>query len=136
MADLVDLVLTMSDVEYPAMRREVMRALAAFSDRDYQERVWVQRNYPEPNFYDDLTQNVHILYDDSQVLPDPESRLRWVLLDGDELDRLRALDSVLGPMIDELGEAPDAAYLRDSRWPSVVSTASRALSAMVLAGSF
>ncbi len=97
-----------------------MRALAAFSDRDYQERVWVPRNYPHLNFYDDLTQNVHVLYDDSQVLPDPESRGRWVLLPGDELDRLRALDSVLGPMIDELGEAPDAAYLQDPRWPSVI----------------
>ena len=126
----------MSDVEYPAMRREVMRALAAFSDPEYQERVWVQRNYPDPNFYDDLTQNVHVLYDDCQVLPDPVSRLRWVLLDGDELKRLRALDGVLGPMIDELGEAPDATYLQDSRWPSVMSTASRALSAMVLAGGF
>ena len=126
----------MTSVEYPAMRREVMRALAAFSDRDYQERVWVPRNYPHLNFYDDLTQNVHVLYDDSQVLPDPESRGRWVLLPGDELDRLRALDSVLGPMIDELGEVSDAAYLQDSRWPSVISTASQALSAMVLAGGF
>ena len=126
----------MSDVEYPAMRREVMRSLAAFSDRDYQDRVWVRRNYPEPNFYDDLTQNVHILYDDTQVLPDPDGRLRWVLLGGDELDRLRAFDAILGPIIDELGEASDATYLRDSRWPSVVSTASRALSAMVLAGGY
>ena len=124
----------MSDVEYPDMRRQVIRALAALSDSQYQQRVWVQRNVADPSFYDDLTQNIHVLYDDCQVLPQPESRLRWVLIEGDEVGRLRALDKLLGPMIDDLGDAPDATYLQDGRWPAVMSAASSALSAMVLSG--
>ena len=126
----------MSTVEYPAMRREVMRALAAFADRDYQRRVWEPRQFPDENFYDDLTQNVHVLYDDCQVLPDPLNRLGSVLVAGGEVDRLRMLDGVLGPLIDDLGDAPDSAYVRDPRWPAVISAATAALTAMVLAGGY
>jgi hypothetical protein len=124
----------MTMVEYPAMRREVVRALAAFADRGYQHRVCELRQYPGDNFYDDLTQNVHVVYDDCQVLPDPLRRLGSVLVPGDEVDRLRALDSVLGPLIDDLGGVPDSAYVRDPRWSAVMSAAAAALTSMVLAG--
>jgi hypothetical protein len=134
--DLDELVLAVSDVEFPAMRREVLASLAALSDVEYQERVWVQREYPRLNYYDDLTQNVHVLYDDCQVLPDPSSRLWAVLLPGDELDRLLELDRALGPLIRELGEAADAEYIADPRWSAVTFAAGRALASMVLAGGY
>ena len=136
MAQLDHLVLPVSDVEFSAMRREVLRALAALSDRDYQRRVWELKQYPGTGFYDDLTQNINVLYDDCQVLPEPESRLWSVLLPGDELARLAAVDRVLGRMIDELGEAPDEMYLADPRWATVMTAAGRALASMILAGGF
>ena len=126
----------MSEVKYPVMRLEVLSAVAALSDTEYQQRVWIGRESPTPKFYDDLTANVHVLYDDCQVLPDPESALGTVLLPGDEVARLRDLDQLFGPLIDTLGDAPDSVYLASPQWAAVVRAASRALSAMVLAGGF
>ncbi|MFI5719824.1 hypothetical protein [Nocardia sp. NPDC051750] len=109
-------------------------AVAALSDSEYQRRVWVDRILPEENFYDDLTLRVHILYDDTTVLPDPASAIGDILLGGAEIARLTALDRVLGPLIDELGEADDLQYLNHPRWPEVVRLAGHALSALVLSG--
>src|SRR5215217_473947 len=126
------MVLSVNAVEFTAMRREVLRALAALSDGDYQMLAWVSGQHRGIGAHDDLTQNVHILYDDCQVLPMPESRLGPILLPGDEVDRLRALDRILGRLIDDLGDAPDTAYLADPRWAEVISAAGRALASMVL----
>lgn len=126
----------MNTVKFPAMRREVIDAVAALSDLEYQRRVWIDRIFPKENFYDDLTLRSHILYDDTMVLPDPGSAIGDILIDGDEVARLAALDQVLGPLIDELGEADDFRYISHPRWPEVVRLAGRALSALVLAGGF
>ncbi|MEV0059823.1 hypothetical protein [Nocardia sp. NPDC050718] len=120
----------MTDVQYPEMRKSVIDALEAFADPDYQRRVWIDHEFPQENFYDDLDVNVSILYDDCVVVPDPRSRIGTVLVDGPEVDRLIELDQVLGPMIGRLGNAPDATYLGDSEWPLVVTAARAALAAM------
>jgi hypothetical protein len=130
------LVPAVSDVAFPAMRREVLKSLAALSDPDYQQKVWVQREYPRLNYFDDLMQNVHVLYDGCQVLPEPHDRLWSVLLHGDEVARLRALDKALAPLVDELGDAPDVIYLADPRWDAVMSAAALALASIVLAGGY
>ncbi|WP_194813403.1 hypothetical protein [Nocardia sp. XZ_19_385] len=120
----------MTDVQYPEMRKSVIEALESFADLDYQKRVWIDREFPQENFYDDLDVNVSILYDDCVVVPDPRGRIGTVLIDGPEVDRLIELDQVLGPMISRLGNAPDATYLGDSEWPLVVAAAQAALAAM------
>jgi hypothetical protein len=116
------------DVKYPEMRREVVNALAALADPEYQQRVWIERNYPRDNFFDDLSLNINILYD--MVLPDPVPRIGAVLLDENEVDQLIRLEKVLGPLIAELRDAPDSRYLSDPRWKQVVDAASSALSCM------
>lgn len=126
------LVQAVTPVDFPRMRDDVMFALACLSDRRYQERVWVSNEGP-PNYSDDLTANVNILYDDCQVLPDPQSRVGSVLLATDEVERLHDLHAVLGPLIDELGEAPDGDYLDNRRWALVVEESAAALAAMVRA---
>ena len=108
------------------MRAEVLEALKALSDREYQEREWGK--YQEAVCrYDDLALNVHILYDDCRVLPDPSSQVGSVLFPED-VDYLRRVDAVLGPLIDQLGRSPDAEYLADPRWDLVVDAAAEALS--------
>jgi hypothetical protein len=116
------------------MRREVIAAVAALSDVEYQRRVWVDRILPCPDYHDDLTLASHILYDDTMVLTNPAATVGDILIAGDEIDRLTALDRVLGPLIDTLGDVPDLEYLNHPRWPEVVHRASHALSALVLAG--
>ncbi len=103
---------------------------------DYQRRVWVDKILPSPGYYDDFNQTIHVLYDDCQVLPDPEGRIGSVLIDGEEVDQFRALGVELDAVIADHGGADDAVYLADSRWPAVTSAASRALAAMTRAWGF
>lgn len=118
----------MPDVKFPAMRQQTTTALAALADREYQQRVWIAREYPREGFYDALTLNVNTLYD--MVLPDPKARLGVVLLNESEIELLTDLERLLGPFIDDLRDASDQQYLSDPRWNEVVAAAASALSAM------
>jgi hypothetical protein len=115
-------------IKYPDMRLEVIAALRSLSDPEHQRTRW-GRVEEGVNYFDDLTLNVHTLYDDCQVLPMPETAVSE-LLHGEEVPFLRAVDAALGPMIRDLGNRPDADYLSDPRWPSVVRAAGEALAAM------
>jgi hypothetical protein len=123
-------------VSYPYARWAVMDALASLSDREHQERVWIERDLPAPGYVDNLDQAVHTLYDDWAVLPDPRKAIEAVLVDGPEVDRLIVLGDTLDRLIDELGDVPDADYLAHKDWSTVRTQAGAALVAMVLAGSF
>jgi hypothetical protein len=116
-------------VEFPRMRKEVMLALAALADADYQRENW-----PNQLAVDDLTYVVHILFDDSEVLPEPASAVGPILIDGDEIRRLETLGSVFGPVIDDYDLIPARPILDDLRWPAVISAAGDALIAMERAG--
>ncbi|WP_435827000.1 SCO4402 family protein [Nocardia fluminea] len=113
------------------MRSSVVSAVRALADPVYQQRIWLERRYPHPGFYDDLDQRIHTLYDDSTVLPDPSRRVGTILIgNNDELVALSNLDRVLSPLIDDLGDVPDSKYLGDERWRDVVAAAREALAAM------
>jgi hypothetical protein len=115
-------------VEFPEMRDQVIAALQSLADPSHQRVQWGR--YEEGvNYYDDLTLNVHVLYDDTQVLPDPSRSVGAVLYE-DEVEALRRLDAALGPMLDELQDSSDSTYLADPRWPEVVAAARAALDVM------
>lgn len=118
----------MSAVEFPEMRDQVISALRSLADPDHQRLRW-GRAEEGVNYYDDLTLNVHILYDDCQVLPSPESTVLTVLHER-EVPAFRALDAVLNPLFVDLGERPDSEFLADLRWPRVVEAARDALAVM------
>ncbi|WP_143061026.1 SCO4402 family protein [Saccharopolyspora shandongensis] len=112
-------------IRYPEMRAEVIDAVRSLSDLDYQRRVWIRHEYPQDGFYDDLTTNVNILFDDTCVLPEPEQRV-GVVLHFSEVEAIKALGEVLDPLIGELGDASDGQYLEHPQWPEVVTRAQRA----------
>ncbi len=118
-----------SPVRFPEMRAEAVGAVRALSDRAYQDRVWIRRELPTPTFMDGLDLNVHILFDDTRVLPDP-TPVVGVVIHADEVESLQALGDVLALLIDDLGDVPDADYLADPRWAQVVDAAVAALAAM------
>lgn len=123
---MVDVVHAMTEVRYPQLRAQVRDAVSSFADPAYQRRVWIERTYPTPTFYDDLAMNVATLFDDVVVLPDPAPAVGAVL-HADEVAPLRALGEALEPLVEELRDADDATWLDDPRWPVVVDAAAGAL---------
>lgn len=115
-------------VKFKDMRLQVIGALEALSDVEHQRHRWgkVEEGV---RFYDDLTLNIHILYDDCQVLPDPSSAIGDILFEA-EVAPLLGLDEHLASLLDDLGDEPDGAYTADPRWPAVVEASGVALRAM------
>lgn len=115
-------------IEHREMRNEVVAALFSLSDPAHQRSRW-GRVEEGVDYYDDLTLNVHVLYDDTQVLPSPEHATSSVL-HPEEVPALQALDRVLGELVRELGDSSDNVYLADPRWADVVDAARAALEVM------
>ena len=112
-----------SRIEFPEWRDEVVEAVRSLSDLAYQKRVWVDRDYPQPGFYDALDECVHTLFDDADVLPEPSGRLGVLLRSETEVEALRPLGSLLDAVVEDLGTSPADRYLADPRWPEVVRRA-------------
>jgi hypothetical protein len=121
----------MRSVRFPEMRSEVMRALQALADPDYQRRVWVNRVYPHPGFYDDFTLNIHILYDDTRVLEAPHEVVGSVLSSDLEAEAMARLAHVINSLFERVGtDLSDEDYLRQPEWSSVVEQAQAALATL------
>lgn len=115
-------------ITYPEMRLQIIDAVRALSDPHHQRTRWGR--YEEGvNYYDDLALNVHVLYDDTMVLPDPAGSAPAVLY-AQEVPIFTELERALGPMLDTLHGLPDHVYLSDPRWDLVVDVARRALATM------
>lgn len=110
---------------YPEMRAQLVTSLRSLSDLEHQRTRWGKMS-EDGTYYDDLDLNVHVLYDDTTVLPDPVESIGSIIT-ADEVDVLEGLNSVLEPIIDELGDQPDAAYLTHPGWSAVVSAAAAAV---------
>ncbi|MET9347247.1 SCO4402 family protein [Streptomyces termitum] len=117
-------------VEFPDVRTQVLWSLRSLSDVHHQERVWRNGAREAGDAVDDLTSVVHVLFDDTRVLEDPENRVGWVLASDREVRALQALAALLDPLIDRLGDAADAVYLDAPEWPGVVEAAQRAFGTM------
>ena len=118
-----------TEVSFPEMRAQVVSALESLSDREHQRTRWNTIDARRPNYMDNLDLNVHVLFDDCMVLPDPTPMVGAVVYAG-EVQALRALGNILDPLIDELGDQPDATYLAHARWVDVLAAAGKALAVM------
>lgn len=122
--------MTNGPVWYPAMRAEVIDSLTTLADPDLQQRYWIEKRFPRSGYYQDLTSVINRLYDDTMVLPEPAKEFESVLRNAAEVQALDALNEVLEPLLDELGESPDERCINDPAWPQVVERAARALALM------
>ncbi|MFJ7150587.1 hypothetical protein ACIQVT_20665 [Streptomyces sp. NPDC100445] len=121
----------LSGVSLPEMRRSIISAVRALADEEYQRRVWVDRNYPKEGYYDDFDMNLHILFDDTLVLEDPEAALGTVLRSVLEVDAMATLASALDDLLAMEGEdKTDAEYISSPLWGPVVRSASVARDAL------
>lgn len=115
-------------IRFPEMRLQVIAALRSLSDVQHQQARW-GRVEEGVNYYDDFSLNVHVLYDDCAVLPEPEAAVGSTI-HSEEVEALAELQLILGPMLDDLGDAADEVYTTDPRWPAVVRAAGQALVVM------
>ncbi|WP_240351514.1 SCO4402 family protein [Streptomyces olivoreticuli] len=122
-------------IQLPEMRAEVITAVRALSDPEYQKRVWVDRQYPSPGYFDDFTLNVNIL-DDATVLDAPYATIGFTLASDEEAGAMAELAGCLGEVLDAVGaESPDDAFLASPLWEKVVAAAKAALDELTHRGS-
>ncbi|WP_410811721.1 SCO4402 family protein [Micromonospora sp. 067-2] len=130
MEELVILGKAMTEIRFPDMRNEIVRAVKALADPAYQWSAWIRRELP-PGEYDEFTHRIHILYDDTEVLEDPDAAIGIYLRSQEEADSMRTLAQAIDSLFDECGtHLSDEAYLRASGWPAVVQAANAALSSL------
>lgn len=120
----------MNEVRFPDMRNEIVRAVKALADPEYQWSAWVRRELP-PGRYDEFDHRIHVLYDDTQVLEDSAAAIGVYLCSREEADAMKKLAAALDALFDELGtDLSDEDYLRAPAWSSVVVAAREALSSL------
>ncbi|MCN9243085.1 hypothetical protein NGF19_20160 [Streptomyces sp. RY43-2] len=125
MAEVEDMELSqLNGVGFPDMRRNVISAVRALADAEYQRRVWIERIYPREGYYDDFTLNLNILYDDTLVLDDPASTLGTVLRSEGEVSAMEALASAVDALLQREGDGRmDADYMASPLWDAVLRSA-------------
>jgi hypothetical protein len=113
------------------MRDEVIGAVQALADLEYQRRVWIRQELPQPGYYDDLTVNIHILYDDTRVLEEPADTVGDVLRSDAEAAAMVPMRDQLDALFERYGtDLSDEEYLNTPEWPGVVRAAQHALAAL------
>ncbi|MER5787097.1 hypothetical protein [Streptomyces sp. NPDC001980] len=117
------------------MRRNVLSAVRALSDKTHQERVWIGRIYPEESYFDDFAMNLNILYDDTLVLDDPVASLGTVLASRYEAEALAGVGVALDELLRWEGTGrSDVEYVASPLWGAVVESAAVAYWIMMEAG--
>jgi hypothetical protein len=115
-------------VEHPEMRANLLDVLKALADPDYQRRVWVERQYPHPGYYDDLEANINFLYDDSDIAEDPHRNIGYALRNEVEARAMENLHKALSPLYDSLPpDTHDAEVIAMPEWQAVVAAARQAI---------
>lgn len=123
-----------SELMYPKMRQELVDTMTSLSDREYQQRVWIDKKYPHENFYDDLTTTVNVFHD---LITDDEDFSEYVgafLVNQEEARAVEQVYRALDVVIDALGDSADDRYLSDPHWADVVNKATLAKSVLTRSG--
>ncbi|MDM8549432.1 hypothetical protein QUF72_05105 [Desulfobacterales bacterium HSG2] len=114
-------------MQYPEMREELIGTLKALSDRQYQKKAWIQKQYPEGIVYDCFDYAVHFLFDDTSLAEKPEKLIGVILEDEYEAALVRAVASSIERLLAETGDdLTDEAYIRSPMWENVIRTAKTA----------
>ncbi|MEU7180408.1 SCO4402 family protein [Streptomyces celluloflavus] len=115
------------EVQFPDMRERVASAVRHLADPQYQQRVWIRREYPHSEYYDDFTLTFNTL-DDTAVLVDPHAAIGITLSSVTEADAMQQLAERLDEILDAVGgTSPDSDFLASPLWSGVVDAARNAL---------
>ncbi|MET7460047.1 hypothetical protein [Nonomuraea sp. NPDC005501] len=114
-------------VQWPDKRKDVLEALRALGDRDYQDQHWRSgKGWP------DLTAAVHWLIDDTFIdQRGARALIPHLFLDQREADLVQTVVDALLHVLDDFGPAaPDNAYLDHPGWINILHAAGAAHAAL------
>lgn len=115
------------EVELPYMRRELVISLRALSDPEYQRAIWVRREFPHENFYDDMYCTLNIIYDDSDLATDSQRYIGQILKDKKEMHALDKVVTSIDTFFQKYnGEITDEECLDKPEWRNVLTSAKEA----------
>ncbi|GKX58676.1 SCO4402 family protein [Leminorella grimontii] len=115
-----------SQLKYPEMRKELIDYLHGLSDREYQQRAWVEGRRPGGG-HDELDYAVHFLFDDTDLASEPASLIGWILTGKDEADAVANVVGALDIVFDKYGTGlEDREYLVKDEWDDVLFMAKNA----------
>ncbi|WP_206506678.1 SCO4402 family protein [Streptomyces chrestomyceticus] len=122
--------MSQAEVQFPEMRERIISAVRHLSDPQYQQKVWLNKEYPHDGYYDDFTLTFNSLQD-TAVLDDTTAAIGITLTSSAEAVPMQHLADRLDNIIDTVGgQAPDSVFLTSPLWDSVVDAAQRALEAL------
>lgn len=109
---------------YPEMRKELIDYISALSDIEYQQKIWIEKQYPNEKFYDELDYTIHFLYDDTDLATNPYAWIGLVLLNEEEAEGIRKVISVLDEIFLKYGlNLSDKEYIQLKEWDNVIESA-------------
>ncbi|UNO42983.1 hypothetical protein [Streptomyces sp. MST-110588] len=115
------------DIRFPEMRERVIFAVRHLADQQYQQKIWMEQQYPHPDYYDDFSLTLNSL-DDTAVLDDPVAAIGITLSCADEAEAMRRLADRLDEIINTVGgQSPDSHFLASPLWSGVIEAAQDAL---------
>jgi len=110
------------------MRAELLETLRGLADREYQQRAWVDHNYPPGVLYDSFDEAVHFLFDDTILAENPNVAIGVIVEDEKEARLIAAVCTAIKQVFEALGtELSDQEYINSSEWANVVDAAFFAL---------
>ncbi|MCY1293130.1 hypothetical protein D9M70_423780 [compost metagenome] len=118
--------LEFSQLKCISMREELIDYLQCLSDKDCQQRAWVEHTLSEGG-YDELDYAVHFLFDDTALATDPVSTVGWILLNEVEAGLIEKVTTSLNVIFEKYGlELDDKDYIATKEWGSVLISAEAA----------
>ncbi|MEG4344896.1 hypothetical protein QUB70_16595 [Microcoleus sp. A003_D6] len=118
-------------VQYPKMREELLETLRSLADREYQHKVWIDKDYSLGIECDSFDDAVHFLYDDTVLAENQDAAIGVIIKNEKEARLMEAVCQAIDLVFEVLGtEASDEEYIKSSEWTGVVEAASKALQAM------
>lgn len=114
-----------TNIQSDSKRIELMALLRELSDSELQQRLWIRHeDFPNASGIDQV---IHFIFDDTNIGIEPESEIGIIFDNAEEARCLNAVAKSLETILDELGDASSAEFLKHPKWPEVMSHASAAL---------
>lgn len=112
----------------PEKRNELFRCLQALASPEYQQRVWINGDYPPEIGHDSFGYVITFFFEDTMLAEAPENNLESILEYDEEVPLIAKVGEALMRLLNAMGDdRSDAEYVNSPHWRMVVSSASQAI---------